>query len=326
LQLRRRLRHRQFRRSRRARLQNQLSTLTMRERFSYVIVALCNLTSLSRCCWRRRIRKAYAHKSNFEIARSLAVLKLCSWRWLVVDAERLLSIGKRVIGQRATMSIVKRTFFAHFCAGEDVESIRPTIDALRRANINPIMDYAAEADVKQVNEKQMLQDVANRRSDGVVAARTYQYEDEAVCDANRDLMLECVENAASLGNDQFIAIKLTALAKPELLEKISSVLLSIKNLWINEFGSTALRTDVNLERFVKFISSLGVRLSEAECRELFARLDLNNDGIIDYIEWTRLLSFESLLTRRFFETRGYDLKVSAGVKCARVSDCRVRRM
>ena len=77
------------------------------------------------------------------------------------------------------MHIVRRTFFAHFCAGEDGTSIRPTIDALRRANINPIMDYAgtfffhlfvvlylfiissflAEADIAQVDAKQHLQDM-----------------------------------------------------------------------------------------------------------------------------------------------------------------------
>lgn len=150
---------------------------------------------------------------------------------------------------------------------------------------------------------------AKHRDAGVVAARTYKYEDEALCDANRDLMLECVDNAAALGDDQFIAIKLTALAKPELLEKISTTLRAIKDLWIGEFGRNTTAADVDLARFTKFVGSLGVRLSAAEIGALFARLDLNNDGVVDYIEWTRLLSFESLLTRRFFETKGYELRV-----------------
>lgn len=49
-----------------------------------------------------------------------------------------------------------------------------------------------------------------------------------------DVRVQSVEGAAKMGDNEFVAIKLTAIAKPELLEKISTVLRSIRLLWINE--------------------------------------------------------------------------------------------
>ena len=46
-----------------------------------------------------------------------------------------------------TNSLLKSTFFAHFCAGEDEERIAPRIKALQSAGVGSILDYAAEADL-----------------------------------------------------------------------------------------------------------------------------------------------------------------------------------
>ena len=44
---------------------------------------------------------------------------------------------------------MRRTFFRHFCAGEDAESIKPVIHELERNGIGAILDYAAEADLEE---------------------------------------------------------------------------------------------------------------------------------------------------------------------------------
>ena len=45
-----------------------------------------------------------------------------------------------------TDTILKYTFFGHFCAGEDEKRIQPAIRALEKAGIGSILDYAAEND------------------------------------------------------------------------------------------------------------------------------------------------------------------------------------
>ena len=84
------------------------------------------------------------------------------------------------------------------------------------------------------------------------------------------------------------------------------MLRTIKNLWINEFGTAVEANAIDEERFASFIASIGVSLKPEETAELFSKMDLDVDGKIDYIEWSRLLSTQSMLTRRFFLKSGYE--------------------
>ena len=60
---------------------------------------------------------AFAAHSNTAILRSLAVFSVCSIKPLVKYADTCLRLAKRVVGPTLVNSIVKRTFFKHFCAG-----------------------------------------------------------------------------------------------------------------------------------------------------------------------------------------------------------------
>ena len=61
---------------------------------------------------------AYKSKSTFELLRSYVVFKVCLIRPLVVNAEKLLRISRKVLGDGITDSLLRSTFFGHFCAGE----------------------------------------------------------------------------------------------------------------------------------------------------------------------------------------------------------------
>lgn len=45
------------------------------------------------------------------------------------------------------MSLVRQTFFKHFCAGETKEEVIPLMKRLEKFGVSGIMDYAAEEDV-----------------------------------------------------------------------------------------------------------------------------------------------------------------------------------
>ena len=99
---------------------------------------------------------AYRGIPTFTLVRAFCVLKLCAFSPLVNNAEFLLSLGRRVLGDRLLQILVKPTFFDHFCAGTSESGIRPTIEYLNGNGIGAILDYAAEADVgdEQVKAQQ----------------------------------------------------------------------------------------------------------------------------------------------------------------------------
>ena len=59
--------------------------------------------------------------------------------------------------------------------------------------------------------------------DEVHSARTFLYDGEAECDANADLILESIENAARVGGRQFVAMKMTAIAKVYFCVSVSTL-------------------------------------------------------------------------------------------------------
>lgn len=89
-------------------------------------------------------KAVYAKKSVPEMVRALVVLRLCGVQSLVGHASQLLSLGEKLLGRGFVKWVLKQTFFGHFCAGEDQDSIRPRVQALDRAGVGSILDYAAE--------------------------------------------------------------------------------------------------------------------------------------------------------------------------------------
>lgn len=47
--------------------------------------------------------------------------------------------------------VIKKTFFAHFCGGENLQEILPTMEGFASQKIGSILDLAFEADMEDVN-------------------------------------------------------------------------------------------------------------------------------------------------------------------------------
>lgn len=63
---------------------------------------------------------AYRDISTYSLARGIAVLTVCKFETLVKNADRLYSLSRRLLGPIPAV-VMRYTFFAHFCAGEDQE-------------------------------------------------------------------------------------------------------------------------------------------------------------------------------------------------------------
>lgn len=151
-----------------------------------------------------------AGKTTIDLLRSFAILKSCRLKPLVCNAETLLGVSRAIIGRKATDKAVEATFFKHFCAGTNAETIKPTLAYLKQRGILPILNFAAEDDV-----------------DHGAAKEGDDCAGEACLDANARIFMRSVVDCDNRGARGFVSIKVTGLAQPVLLERMSEVLAEV---------------------------------------------------------------------------------------------------
>ncbi len=149
---------------------------------------------------------AYRSLATSDLVRAYLVFRACGLRALVTHADSLLRAAYTVLGTSLTEALVKATFFRHFCAGETAQGIRPRVEALRRAGVGGILDYAAEADVAAMASPAQAETTA-AYTEGAIQCRVYDYESERQCDAHVGTFLECIDAVKDVTPEGFAAIK-----------------------------------------------------------------------------------------------------------------------
>eukprot|EP00011_Vannellida_sp_DIVA3-517-6-12_P001001 CAMPEP_0114624364 /NCGR_PEP_ID=MMETSP0168-20121206/10729_1 /TAXON_ID=95228 ORGANISM="Vannella sp., Strain DIVA3 517/6/12" /NCGR_SAMPLE_ID=MMETSP0168 /ASSEMBLY_ACC=CAM_ASM_000044 /LENGTH=554 /DNA_ID=CAMNT_0001835637 /DNA_START=21 /DNA_END=1683 /DNA_ORIENTATION=- len=233
----------------------------------------------------------YKEKTTLELLRASAVMSMCSIDVLVDNSDKLLRWSYKVLGKGITNQLLKWTFFGHFCGGTKESELQPTVERLKKLGVGTIFDYAAENDVvEQPGSENQKRDSARK---GVKSARVYDYQGEEECDVNMGMILRSIDTAAATFDHPFVAMKVTALGRPDLLEKLTTILNTIRSLWTNMGGCP--NTPMSRIEFEEALGRLGVSLSADQHDTLFNRLDTLQDGKLDYIEWTSYLSLESMI-------------------------------
>jgi proline dehydrogenase len=215
---------------------------------------------------------------------------------LVSNSDSILSTSRKVFGDRIVMGVIRKTFFEHFCAGESEETIKPKIDYLASHHIGGILDYAAEADIAEDDEKEAAADEEKKKSGAlektVFEARQYKYSTEQQCNANKDIFKKAITSVHNVTPDGFAAVKITGLCNPILLERWSTALIEIRNLFsrldTNKDGT------LSWEDFKSGWTSLFNETDEKVLRDLFNKYDVSKEGAIDPIEWTNNLLPEQM--------------------------------
>ncbi len=217
---------------------------------------------------------AHGTKTTVELLRAIVVFEAClRLPSIVKHADTLLTLSNKLLGKTITSTIVKTTFFRHFCAGENSADMKPVIEKLRQCNIGAILDYAAEsgdgdsmegtecdserhnsAKNNKMGEPSPSFSSSSSKGDIVVQppfnqpARVYDYKSESQCDHHVSIFKECirsvrdVSNVTTLSSQQeegggrgnnggFAALKVTALGNPKLLERMSTMIIEVKNLF-----------------------------------------------------------------------------------------------
>lgn len=63
-------------------------------------------------------KAAFQAKSTLQLLQSLAVFTACTSKPFISNADKVFDISKRVLSRALVTSVVKNTFFKHFCAGD----------------------------------------------------------------------------------------------------------------------------------------------------------------------------------------------------------------
>ncbi|XP_073917207.1 proline dehydrogenase 1, mitochondrial isoform X2 [Castor canadensis] len=210
---------------------------------------------------------------------------------------------------------MKMTFYGQFVAGEDQESIRPLIQHNKTFGVGCILDYGVEEDLNLVrtklesctsevqrdgsgtskSEKQYEDHVVfGDCRDDVICARINVYANEAKCDSNMETLLFSIEALGAVSDDNFLAIKLTTLGRPQFLLQFSDMLIKWRRFFHQmaaEQGQAGLAAvDVKLEvaALQESIAKMGIA-SKAEIEDWFTLETLGESGTVDLLDWSSLI-------------------------------------
>ncbi|VDN56363.1 unnamed protein product [Dracunculus medinensis] len=291
-------------------------------------------------------REAYKSKTNFEIIRSLFVLRLISNEFLVRYNDKIFLMMRKIFGKKLFNKILKLTAFGQFVAGETMNEVHsfilpyklsffifrvtPILARMRTFGVKAILDYSVEADLKQTDvenvenvtrinsqtesvanvvgnkivEQTRLRysvdkDFADRRKD-VFSARTYFYEGEGECDKNCDIFCETIDKVA--GEHGFIAVKLTALGRPQILLKLSETIVQTKEFFRAITGSTwenLVLCRISANDLLKKLKDYGIKTNDAMLEEWLKKADFVRGEFVDFYNWGKLLDQPKMLRQIF---------------------------
>ena len=146
-----------------------------------------------------------------------------------------------------------------------------------------ILDYAAEADLDEeeggVKKTDVITKVDVRHGDSMTG-RVYEYQTEAACDANTEIFKECIQSVADLEGDTFAAIKITALGNPLLLQRMSTCIVILRELFmrLDKDGSGRISAEEWAAGYDEFFKGRVDPNGKLGKDNFLASLDTDNDG------------------------------------------------
>ena len=215
----------------------------------------------------------------------------------MASSDAIVKTIAKVFGHKLLRLALKPTFFGHFCAGEDEETIRPTIAYLRRHGVGSILDYAAEADVEDApaDATPLAPSFEELTKAGAAQpARTYKYIDEQKCDGNMAIFLQCIQAVHNVTPEGFAAVKITALGVPALLERLSDAITRTKAL----FAQLDTNNDglVSVRDFTSWYTATYGPAHTARVHQMFVEAAgaAADDAMLDYAGWSNMWALSDI--------------------------------
>lgn len=102
---------------------------------------------------------AFAHKSNRELKRAFYLFKMLGFTFLVKWSKPLVHLAFTL--RLPIKGLIKKTIFAQFCGGENIEQSLKAIDELSQHNVKGILDYSVEGKTEERNFEETTQEIVD---------------------------------------------------------------------------------------------------------------------------------------------------------------------
>ncbi|XP_065502679.1 proline dehydrogenase 1, mitochondrial isoform X3 [Caloenas nicobarica] len=138
------------------------------------------------------------------------------------------------------------------------------------------------------------------RHGGVISARTYFYASEAKCDQHMETFLGCIDASGDSSQDGFLAIKLTALGRPQFLLQLSEVLVKWRRFFHQmaaeqgQAGRAVLEMKLEVEKLQEALANIATK---AESQHCFTGEELGMTGTVDLLDWNSLIDSSTKLSK-----------------------------
>ncbi|KPI83845.1 proline oxidase mitochondrial precursor-like protein [Leptomonas seymouri] len=256
----------------------------------------------------------YRQRSAWYLIKALALLRLCRINYLATNSVQVMKRFEKVLGTKLTYSIlVKKSFYNYFCAGENDQELRDTVHKMAKSNIGAVLDYAAEADTEGFAPEPGAAVGPEISMSRLVTKFNVEYlMDEGIFDQNMKLYMMCIMHASLYSPCDaagVAAVKVTGMCDPQLLARVSAILMSVHQSWSKHF--TGENETVKLEecrvvmgvhrKHQLFITYDQLRagfdkynpsnkITDELFKEIVETLDRRKVGKINYFEYKEMLT------------------------------------
>ncbi|KAF9363315.1 hypothetical protein BGX34_004421 [Mortierella sp. NVP85] len=229
-------------------------------------------------------------KSTSELLLSMLVYKMCTIRLLVEMSPKLISLAEMLHLTPPVYWFIRKTFFAQFCGGESADDCIGTMNGLRNAGINSILDLSIEVDLDE-------SDLSNQTPEEIRARFNKSADNIA------QQISTCIETASALSKS-FTAIKITAMGSPLLLQQVSSTLTALeKQFKTMDQDRDGKVTKEEFKQLMKMLPSPSLNKGEtvdSVVEQLFKEADRDQDGMVDWVDFASTISLNRDETRALF--------------------------
>ncbi|KAJ2515288.1 proline dehydrogenase [Coemansia sp. RSA 1939] len=232
---------------------------------------------------------ALGEQSMLKLMSLWLVYRACGNTALIRMAPSILELFKKLHLSWISNAVIRRTFFAWFCAGEMEREIVHTMRRLQESGIGSILDYSAEADIGEdcaaVPASTAARAQANVKADAL--AKEYFHG----------------MHMASQVPQAFAALKITGLADPEVLYRLSMPYRPLRAAF-----EAADQDGDGCVDYAQFKDSVlaampgGGRVASPS--GVFSMVDANNDGLIDWVDIQMALGIDNPLARPLYLRSG----------------------
>ncbi|KAJ2770098.1 proline dehydrogenase, partial [Coemansia nantahalensis] len=229
---------------------------------------------------------ALGQLSMVKLAAAWLVYSACGSTRLVRAAPAILKLFERLRVAWLSNAVVRRTFFAWFCAGENEREIVQTMRQLKEAGIGSILDFSAEADLPE--------GAADHAAGGDSARAQANVKADALAKEYFHGM-----HMASQVPHAFAAVKVTGLADPEVLYRLSMPYDRVREAFVAADHDGDGRLDFAQFRDAVLAAMPGAdRVASAS--GMFSMVDANSDGQVDWVDVQMALGLDNPLARPLY--------------------------